>query len=87
MVCSNPIFYFGSAIVAYEELYRTKLSTLKNTDILVYPSLEYNGGVNVAIHPEVVDKYLDVYSVEILDVAENGDIQLKYSHRFLQWLV
>lgn len=78
----NESDYFGSAIIAFEELYRTRLnSSYPNSDVLIYPSVLNSGGINVAIHPEIVDKHLDAHSVEILDVAENGDFQLKYSHR------
>jgi hypothetical protein len=79
----NDEDYFGSALVAYEELYRSRLSkTVQSSDLLVYPSVFNDGGVNVAVHPEVVDKYLEIYSVELIDVAEDGKFQLKSSHRW-----
>jgi hypothetical protein len=53
--------YFGSATLAFNELYRSRITKndLPPSDLLIYHSKEYPGGVNLAIHPEVVDNFLD----------------------------
>lgn len=72
----NEFDYFGSAIVGYDELYRGRLnSSTFISDLLVYPSVISNEGVNVAIYPEIVDKYLDIQSVELIEVDEYGKSQ------------
>lgn len=56
----NKEDYFGSAIVAFEELYRSRLNrSIKNSDVLIYPSIKTPQSVNLAIHPEIVDNYLE----------------------------
>jgi hypothetical protein len=61
----NEEDYFGSAIIGFEELYRTRINTTyPSTDVIIYPSIQLAAGINLAIHPEIVDKYLVMTSVE-----------------------
>ena len=61
----NEEDYFGSAIIGFEELYRTRISkSITPTDLIIYPSVALAAGINLAIHPEIVDKYLVMTSVE-----------------------
>jgi hypothetical protein len=62
----NEEDYFGSAIIGFEELYRTRINKkYPSTDVLIYPSIRIKKGINLAIHPEVVDKFLVLKSIEI----------------------
>ncbi len=62
----NEEDYFGSAIIGFEELYRTRINkSYPSTDVIIYPSVQLSTGINLAIHPEIVDKYLVMTSVEI----------------------
>lgn len=61
--------YFGSAILAFNELYRSRLTNgMQPADLLIYPSKEYPGGINLAIHPEVVDKFLEFKCLTKIDL-------------------
>ena len=61
----NEEDYFGSALIGFEELYRTRINTTyPSTDVIIYPSVQLAAGINLAIHPEIVDKYLVMTSVE-----------------------
>jgi hypothetical protein len=63
----NKDDYFGSAIIGFEELYRTRISkVLPTTDVLIYPSVKLSSGINLAIHPEIVDKYLELKDVQTI---------------------
>lgn len=55
--------YFASAVLAFEELYRTRISTCENVDAIIYPSIKMHDDVNIAIHPEVVDNYLELKKI------------------------
>lgn len=58
--------YFASAIVGFEELYRSRLSILNNVDAIIYPSIVSKNNINIAIHPEIVDEFLELKSVSSL---------------------
>lgn len=63
----NENDYFGSAIVAFEELYRSRLNNESDkSDVLIYPSIVCNSGVNLAIHPDIVDKFLTNTNVKLV---------------------
>lgn len=64
----NEEDYFGSALIGFEELYRTRLTKkYPTTDLLIYPSVKLNTGINLAIHPEIVDNYLELKKIEIFE--------------------
>ena len=58
--------YFASAIAGFEELYRSRLSNLKNIDAIIYPSIVFENNINIAIHPDIVDEFLELKSVSSL---------------------
>lgn len=63
----NEEDYFGSALIGFEELYRTRINkTYPSTDVIIYPSVQLSTGINLAIHPEIVDKYLVMTSVKTI---------------------
>ncbi len=62
--------YFGSATLAFNELYRSRITKNMNNpaDLLIYHSKKYPGGINLAIHPEVVDKFLEFKCLTKIDL-------------------
>jgi len=68
--------YFASAILGYEELYRTRISTVENTDAIIYPSIVSKHDVNIAIHPEIVDEYLELKKIWELNSSDLEDLKL-----------
>jgi hypothetical protein len=68
--------YFASAILGYEELYRTRLSIVENTDAIIYPSIVSKHDVNIAIHPEIVDEYLELKKIWELNSSDLEDLKL-----------
>jgi len=63
----NEDDYFGSALIGFEELYRTRINkTYSSTDVIIYPSAQSKTGINLAIHPEIVDQYLELSEVKII---------------------
>jgi hypothetical protein len=62
----NEDDYFGSAIVAYDHLYRTRLSeSMITIDAIIYISSSRDG-INIAIHPSIVDKYLNLVNFRLI---------------------
>lgn len=57
--------YFASAILAFEELYRTRISILDSVDAIIYPSIKMKDDVNIAIHPEVVNNFLELKKISV----------------------
>jgi hypothetical protein len=68
--------YFASAILGHEELYRTRLSIVENTDAIIYPSIVSKHDVNIAIHPEIVDEYLELKKIWELNSSDLEDLKL-----------
>jgi hypothetical protein len=65
----NEEDYFGSAIVGFEELYRPRLSkNMPRTDVLIYPSISNPQSLNLAIHPEIVDNFLEFKAAYIKEI-------------------
>jgi hypothetical protein len=62
--------YFASSILGFEELYRTRLSSVRNTDAIIYPSIALKNQINIALHPEIVDEFLVLKKVWSLN-SEN----------------
>ena len=63
----NEDDYFGSALIGFEELYRTRIDkSHPSTDVIIYPSSKFKNGINLAIHPEIVDQYLELSEFKII---------------------
>jgi hypothetical protein len=63
----NEDDYFGSAIVGYDHLYRTRLSeSMPTIDAIIYISSSKNG-INIAIHPSIVDNNLSLIDYHIIE--------------------
>ncbi len=72
--------YFASAIVGFEELYRSRLSSLENIDAIVYPSIVCENQINIAVHPEIVDEFLELKKIWLLNSSNPNDQNLIWSH-------
>lgn len=68
--------YFASSILGFEELYRTRLSSGKNTDAIIYPSIALKNQINIAVHPEIVDEFLELKKVWNLNSENLNSLDL-----------